>query len=83
MIADKNDWSDLFFQLAKKTSDKHVLIVLDEITWMAMQDPNFLGKLKNAWDMYFQRNDHVVLALCGSVSAWISLKDLEWYIRCH
>jgi len=65
------DWGDLFWQLSQQTTQGRVLIVLDEITWMGSMDPDFLGKLKNAWDLYFKKNDHLILALCGSVSTWI------------
>ena len=38
---------------------------------MGSCDPNFLGKLKNAWDIEFKKNPQLVLILCGSVSTWI------------
>ena len=38
---------------------------------MGSQDPLFLGKLKNAWDMEFKANPELILILCGSVSSWI------------
>ena len=38
---------------------------------MGEKDPNFLGKLKTAWDMYFSKNSQLILALCGSISSWI------------
>lgn len=69
MIA--NDWSELFFFLAKETSAGRVVILLDEISWMGSKDPDFLGKLKNAWDIHLKKNPELILILCGSVSAWI------------
>lgn len=66
-----SDWRDAFQQLAEQTRQGRVIILLDEITWMGEQDPNFLGKLKNAWDMELKNNDQLVLVLCGSVSLWI------------
>ena len=56
----KNDWSDLFWQLSKYTEQGLVLIILDEISWMGAKDPDFLGKLKNAWDLYFKKNDKLI-----------------------
>ena len=38
---------------------------------MGSQDPTFLGKLKNAWDLEFQKNPRFILIICGSVSTWI------------
>ncbi|OGT46029.1 MAG: ATPase [Gammaproteobacteria bacterium RIFCSPHIGHO2_12_FULL_38_11] len=66
-----SDWSDAFHRLAEQTRTGRVIILLDEITWMGEQDANFLGKLKNAWDMEFKKNDQLILSLCGSVSLWI------------
>ena len=65
------DWSDLFTLLARTTPQSPVVILLDEISWMGSQDPTFLGKLKNAWDLEFQKNPNLILVLCGSVSTWI------------
>ena len=65
------DWGDLFSLLAKETSKGRVIILLDEISWMGSLDPNFLGKLKIAWDMQLSKNPKLILILCGSVSSWI------------
>jgi len=72
-----DDWGDLFWHLAQQTQSKNALIVLDEITWMAQDDPTFLPKLKNAWDLYFKKNTGLTLALCGSISGWIEKNILN------
>lgn len=66
-----DDWGNMFWHLSKYTTESPVLIVFDEISWMGQKDPNFLGKLKTAWDMYFSKNPQLVLVLCGSISSWI------------
>jgi len=66
-----NDWAVLFQLLANHTSEGEVIILLDEISWMAHGDKSFLGKLKTIWDDSFKRNPKLMLFLCGSVSAWI------------
>ena len=66
-----DDWSALFTLLARQTEQGEVVILLDEISWMASNDPLFLGKLKNAWDLEFKKNPKLILVLCGSVSTWI------------
>ncbi|MGL4540812.1 MAG: AAA family ATPase [Candidatus Rhabdochlamydia sp.] len=66
-----DDWGNLFWHLSKHTAEGRILIVFDEISWMGGKDPNFLGKLKTAWDMYFSKNSQLILALCGSISSWI------------
>lgn len=67
----KGSWHDLLWDVAENTKQGRILVVLDEITWMGSCDPDFLGRLKNAWDLYFKKNDHLILAICGSSSAWI------------
>jgi len=65
------DWSTLFSLLARHANSGAVIILFDEISWMGSKDPTFLGKLKNAWDLEFKKNPHLILILCGSVSTWI------------
>lgn len=75
------DWGDLFWHLSHNIgqikSKKRILILFDEISWMGMKDPTFLGKLKTAWDMWFKQNPKVILILCGSVSSWIEKNILK------
>jgi AAA+ ATPase superfamily predicted ATPase len=66
-----DDWSKLFLLLANETAQGRVIILLDEISWMGSKDPDFLGKLKNAWDLHLKKNPKLILILCGSVSVWI------------
>ncbi len=66
-----NDWGDLFSLVAKHCQRGRVLVVLDEITWMGSKDPDFLGKLKIAWDLYFKKNPKLILIISGSNSCWI------------
>lgn len=72
-----DDWSKLFLLLAKETEQGQVIILFDEISWMGSKDPDFLGKLKNAWDLYFKNNPKLILILCGSVSSWIEKNILK------
>jgi AAA+ ATPase superfamily predicted ATPase len=66
-----DDWGDIFYFLSQQTQKGRIVLSLDEISWMGSKDPNFLGKLKSAWDQYFKKNDQLILILCGSVSSWI------------
>ncbi len=66
-----NNWGDLFTVLSSQTKHGKVIILLDEVSWMGSKDPDFLGKLKNAWDSQFSHNPELILVLCGSVSVWI------------
>lgn len=71
------DWGDAFFYLADLLQEGRVVIFFDEITWMGACDKDFLGKLKNAWDTAFKKNNRLILILCGSVSAWIKKNILS------
>jgi len=50
------DWADLFKLLADRTKTGRVIILFDEISLMGSCDPDFLGKIKNAWDLHFKQN---------------------------
>lgn len=65
------NWADLFYYLALKTQDQALIILFDEISWMADDDPTFLPKLKIAWDEHFKKNPRLMFVLCGSISSWI------------
>ncbi len=66
-----DDWFKLFVLLAQAVKTGRAIVLLDEISWMAMGDPDFLGKLKTAWDDYFKQNPKLIFIICGSVSSWI------------
>jgi len=51
--------------------------LLDEISWMAIDDPSFPSKLKTIWDDCFSKNAKLMLVLCGSVSSWIEKNILS------
>ncbi len=72
-----DDWSELFLSLSDHAQKSPTLILLDEISWMGSLDPDFLGKLKNAWDLNFSKNTQLILVLCGSVSAWIEKNIIQ------
>lgn len=72
-----DDWSKLFLLLADKIKHGRVIVLFDEITWMGSKDPDFLGKLKNAWDIFFKKNTKLIFVLCGSISIWIEKNILS------
>ncbi|NGX51849.1 MAG: hypothetical protein KR126chlam5_00136 [Candidatus Anoxychlamydiales bacterium] len=66
-----DNWSKLFILLNDKVKTEQVILIFDEISWMGSEDPDFLGKLKTAWDELFKKNPKLMLIFCGSVSTWI------------
>ena len=71
------NWHEAFTFLAKQTSKGKTLIFLDEISWLAEDDPDFAGRLKIAWDTQFKNNPDLMLVLCGSVTSWIDRNILH------
>ena len=74
---DTHDWSTLFLKLAEKIKNGRVLLLFDEISWMGSKDTDFLGKLKEAWDIHFKKNDQLIFIICGSISTWIEKNILS------
>jgi len=72
-----DDWSKLFVLLNEKLKKGRVILLLDEISWMGSKDPDFLGKLKNAWDIYWKKHSKLIVVLCGSASTWIEKNILS------
>ncbi len=66
-----NDWSSIFYYLADKASEGRITILFDNISWMGSKDPDFAGKIKNAWDIYFKKNPELILILCDANATWI------------
>lgn len=71
------NWHEAFALLSRLTEGQRVLIFLDEISWMASRDVDFVGQLKIAWDTRFKKNRKLILVLCGSVSSWIDRNILN------
>jgi uncharacterized protein len=72
-----DDWNNLLWSITDRTKTGRYLIVLDEINWLGSKDATFLGKLKNAWDLEFSKNPHLILILSGSLSGWIERNILH------
>ena len=67
------------FQLLNSAlpSSGSMVVLLDEISWMAAGDLDFPGHLKSAWDNLFSQHPRLILVLCGSVSSWIQANILN------
>lgn len=72
-----DDWSKLFALLVREVSRGQAIVIFDEISWIGSKDPDFLGKLKNAWDDGFKKNPKLVFIVCGSISTWIDKNILN------
>lgn len=63
--ASAQGWPDAFRALAAALPDAPSIVVLDELPWLAEQDPVFDGALQTAWDRLLSRKP-VLLLLLGS-----------------
>ncbi|HEX4839192.1 MAG TPA: ATP-binding protein [Rhabdochlamydiaceae bacterium] len=72
-----SEWIEHFTFLGNQAKGQKIVIVLDEISWMGSEDPDFLGQLKTAWDLNFSDNPELILIICGSVSSWIEENILK------
>ena len=64
-------WTQAFNELALRTQKLKCVILLDEISWMAHDDPLFSSQLQKVWNTEFTSNSKLILVVCGSVSSWI------------
>lgn len=79
-----DDWSKLFVLLGRETKRGPIIVIFDEISWIGSKDPDFLGKLKNAWEDNFKKNPKLIFIVCGSISTWIEeniLNNTAFYGR--
>jgi hypothetical protein len=75
------NWTQAFEQLHQlcmtKEKGRKKVILLDEISWMGMGDPDFAGYLKDVWDRLLCNDSDLIFILCGSVSSWIQKNILH------
>lgn len=80
------DWTDAFHALARSLTSELTVILFDEISWMASNDPTFIPKLKAWWDLEMYAYPAVTLIFCGSVSLWIEeniIQSTAFFGRIH
>jgi len=75
--ANYDDWSNALWAVAENVKQGKTLLFFDEISWIGSEDPTFLSKIKNFWDLYLKKNDQLVFVVCGSASAWIEKNILS------
>lgn len=66
-----DNWNHLFYALAEKLKQNNIVLLFDEISWMAHDDATFLSKLKDFWDDQVLLNQGILFVLCSSVSSWV------------
>ena len=67
-----SNWLKAFMRLDREIpDDKRTVVLLDEVSWLAFDDPTFADMLKIAWDNRWSKHDRLIVVVCGSVSGWI------------
>ena len=67
-----SNWLKAFMRLDREIpDDRRVVVLLDEVSWLAFDDPTFADMLKIAWDNRWSKHDRLIVVVCGSVSGWI------------
>lgn len=72
-----DDWSDALWAVGDRVKTGKTVLLFDEISWMGSEDPAFLGKIKNLWDLQLKENNQLMFVICGSASAWIEKNILS------
>ena len=67
-----SNWLKAFMRLDREIpDDRRTVVLLDEVSWLAFDDPTFADMLKIAWDNRWSKHDRLIVVVCGSVSGWI------------
>ncbi|MCL2736340.1 MAG: ATP-binding protein [Propionibacteriaceae bacterium] len=70
------DWNHALRVLASTLPDDGpVIVVIDEVPWLAAMDPSFEGALQTVWDRYLSRKPVLLLLVGSDQSVMESLQD--------
>ncbi len=64
-------WKNIFLNMtnySKKNKDKKIILIFDEIQWLAKKGTGILGLLKREWESNWQHIENVKVILAGSSS---------------
>ena len=70
-------WSEAFLLLHEALADKPMIIVLDELQWMANYRAEMIRALKMVWDNYLSKPAGRTLILCGSIASFMTTKVIR------
>lgn len=74
-IAPQKKWIQAFDVLtkavAKIPANKKIVLLFDEIPWMATSKSNFLEAFDYYWNRYWTQDNRLRVIICGSSASWI------------
>lgn len=67
------EWSEVLDYLTQfiNRQESKIIIVLDELQWMATGQSTLISLLKLYWDNYWKKTDKIMLILCGSIASFM------------
>jgi len=75
------DWYDAFDLLRKRAQGKppkqKLIIFLDELPWLASPRSKLLSALSYTWNRYLERENGVIVVVCGSAASWMIKKVVK------
>ncbi len=72
-----HSWREAFSQLVSLAQEGPVVILLDELQWMANYHSDLVSDLKMIWDQLLSRAGPVTLVLCGSIASFMQKKVIK------
>ncbi|MEE8060039.1 MAG: ATP-binding protein [Pseudomonadales bacterium] len=70
-------WREAFIQLMPLVQNKKVVILLDELQWMANYRSDLISDLKMIWEQYLSPSAEITLVLCGSIASFMEHKVVK------
>jgi uncharacterized protein len=71
------EWREALVELVPLARGKHLIILLDELQWMANYRSDLVTDLKMVWEQYLCKAGHVTLILCGSIASYMEQRVLR------
>lgn len=69
------DWKPAFEILSQKMAQEpQIILVFDELPWMAAGRGKLVSYLKYFWDRKWKHHSRLLMILCGSVTSWMVQK---------
>lgn len=75
--ASPHSWREVFSHLVPLAQKGPVVILLDELQWMANYHSDLVSDLKMVWDQFLSRIGPVTLILCGSIASFMQKKVVK------
>lgn len=70
-----HNWTEIFELL--ESSDKKIVLVLDEFQWMCSRRSSIISALQEQWDKSWKKSGKIYLVLCGSIISFMEKNVLS------